>query len=184
MQRQAVAAEQTSRSRYWQSASLPPREIELTVRLLIPEDEGADVGIRFSGVPSLPPAWDDLLFQRLSAGVHRGLASVGTPLPTEGIGIDITHLAMLPRLDAGNDTDDVDSLGDALEALTAATVAALWSGLMSLAAASAAWVGTSPIQAQRWPRRHRHRCGSSCLGIGVEREDSGIDSVHGSDGTT
>ncbi|MGH2615960.1 MAG: hypothetical protein ACRDJC_12020, partial [Thermomicrobiales bacterium] len=77
MQTQAIVAEQTSHNRYQQPAPLPPREIELTVRLEIPEETGADVGINPSFDTPLPSEWDDTLTQRLYQGVHGGLASVG-----------------------------------------------------------------------------------------------------------
>ena len=137
MQTQAMVAEQTSRNRYWQPVPLLPREIELTVRLEIPEETGADVGIDPRFDPPFPPAWEDALHQRLYAGVHDGLASVGTPLPAEGIGVHITRLRVSPPLEPDSNPDDVRRLGDTLEALTAATVAALWTGLISLGGSSA-----------------------------------------------
>ncbi len=136
MQTQAFVAEQTSRNRYRQPAPLPPREIELTVRLEIPEEDGADVGIKPSFDPPLPSEWDDALQQRLSFGVHGGLASVGASLPEGGIGVHITHLRVSPPVVSESTSEDVRRLGDVLEALTAATVAALWAGVISLGAPS------------------------------------------------
>lgn len=132
MQTQALVAEQTSRNRYQRPAPLPPREIELTVRLEIPEEDGADVGIDSTFVNALPSEWDDTLHQRLYQGVHSGLASVLAPFPAGGIGVQITHLRFLPPLETRPSAHDVQRLGDALEALTAATVAALWNGIISL----------------------------------------------------
>jgi len=132
MQTQAIVAEQSSRNRYQRPAPMPPQEIELTVRLEIPEEDGADVGIHSTFAHPLPPEWDDSLHQRLYQGVHSGLASVEAPFPDEGIGVKITHLRFLPPLEARPNANDVRSLGDALEALTAATVAALWNGIISL----------------------------------------------------
>ena len=137
MQTHAIVAEQTSRNRYRRPAPLPPREIELTVRLEIPEETGVDIGINPSFTPPLPPQWDDVLQQRLFLGVHGGLASVGEPLPVGGIGVSITRLRVFPPLGTDSDIDDIRRLGDVLEALTAATVAALWAGAMSLGATSA-----------------------------------------------
>ena len=137
MQTHAIVAEQTSRNRYRRPAPLPPREIELTVRLEIPEETGVDVGINSNFIPPLPPQWEDALQQRLSIGVHGGLASVGEPLPDGGIGVSITRLRVFPPLETDSSSDDIRRLGDALEALTAATVAALWAGSMSLGATSA-----------------------------------------------
>ena len=134
MQAQAIVAEQTSRNRYQQPAPMPLREIELTVRLEIPDEDGADVGIYASFANSLPPEWDDTLHQRLYQGVHSGLATVEAPFPDGGIGVHITHLRFDPPLEARTSADDVRRLGDALEALAAATVAALWNGIISLGA--------------------------------------------------
>jgi hypothetical protein len=136
MRAQTVVAEQTSRNRYWQPAPLPPREIEMTVRLEIPEEAGADVGVNPRFAPSLPPAWEDALHQRLYAGVHGGLATVGAALPAGGLGVSITRLHVSPPLNCDGSPDDIRRLGDTLEALTAATVAALWTGLLSLGAPS------------------------------------------------
>lgn len=137
MQTQVVVAEQTSLNRYRRPAPLPPREIELTVRLEIPEETGVDIGINPSFSPPLPPQWEDTLQQRLYLGVHGGLARVGEPLPDGGIGVSITRLRVAPPLESDSGIDDVRRLGDALEALTAATVAALWVGAMSLGVTSA-----------------------------------------------
>lgn len=137
MQTRTISAEQTSRNRYWQLAPLPPREIELTVRLEIPEESGADVGITPSFDPPLPAAWEDTIQQRLYQGVHGGLANVGAPLPDGGVGVHITRLRLTPPLNTDSSADDVRRLGDMLEALTAATVAALWTGLISLGAPTA-----------------------------------------------
>ena len=136
MQSRSIIAEQTSRNRYWFSASLAPREIELTVRLEIPEKEGVDVGISPSFTPPLPPAWVDSLMQRLYVGVHSGIASVGMPLPTGGIGVEVTQVRVLPPLGANISIDDAGELSNALEALTASSVAALWTGINSLRAPS------------------------------------------------
>lgn len=125
-------AEQTSRNRYWQHAAAAPQEIELTVRLEMPEETGADVGIRPSFETQLPIAWEQALHDRLYAGVHGGLASVGLPIPDEGIGIRITQLRLSPPVDSESSPDSVRRLGETIEALTAATVAALWSGVISM----------------------------------------------------
>lgn len=134
MQTQIVAAEQTSRSSYPRPAPLPPREIELTVRLEIPEEDGGDVGIYPSFAQSLPSAWDDPLHQRLYQGVHGGLAHVDAPFPEGGIGVHVTHLRFFPALESEPTANDVQRLGDALEALTAAAIASLWNGIISLGA--------------------------------------------------
>lgn len=134
MQTQAVAAEQTSRSSYQRPAPMPPREIELTVRLEIPEQHGGDVGIYSKFADPLPPAWDDPLHQRLYDGVHGGLANVDAPFPEGGIGVHITHLRFNPPLESTPKAHDVQRLGDAFEALTAATIASLWNGIISLGA--------------------------------------------------
>src|SRR5687768_13462900 len=99
MQTQAIAAEQTSRSSYQRPVPMPPREIELTVLLEIPKEDGGDVGIYSKFADSLPPAWDDALHQRLYQGVHGGLASVDAPFPVGGIGVHITHLRFFPPLE-------------------------------------------------------------------------------------
>jgi hypothetical protein len=138
MQPRVIVAEQTSRNRYARPGSMPPREIEMTVRLAVPEDEGADVDIRAEFVPSLPERWEVGLFQRLYSGVHGGLANVGSPLPDGGIEVAITQVRVSPQLSAESDQDDVRRVGETLEALTAATVGALWSGLIHLGSLSAA----------------------------------------------
>jgi len=132
MQTQVIAAEQASTNRYWQPPPLPPREIELTIRLQIPEGDGADVGIRPSFALELPEPWEDMLHQRLYEGVHAGLASVGTPIPDGGIGVHITRLHLSPPVTSDTGAVEVRRIGDALAALAASTVAALWAGLMSL----------------------------------------------------
>lgn len=134
MQTQVMVAEQTSRSRYWQPAPLPTREIELTIRLRIPDDDGADVGIRPSVVPDLPEPWQDLLLQRLFDGVHACLARVGTALSVGGVGVEVTRLRLSPPPTAAGDPDDLRRMGETLEGLAASVVAALWTGLISLAA--------------------------------------------------
>jgi hypothetical protein len=131
MQTQALVAEQTSRNRHQRLAPMPPREIELTIRLEIPEEDGANVGIHSPFVNALPSEWEDTLHQRLYQGVHSGLASVQAPFPAGGIDVQITHLLFLPPLETRPIANDVQRLGDALEALTSATVAALWNGIIS-----------------------------------------------------
>ncbi len=131
MQTQAAVAEQTSRNRYHWPEPVPSREIELTLRLEIPDDDRADVGIYSRFADPLPPEWNDALHQRLCQGVHGGLASVEAPIPDGGIGVYVTHLRFRPPLGTRTSASDVQRLGDALEALTAATVAALWNGLIS-----------------------------------------------------
>jgi hypothetical protein len=135
---QVIVAEQTSRNRYSQPGSLPPREIELTVRLVIPEEDGADVGITAEFAPNVPTQWEDRLYERLYSGVHGGLASVGSPLPAGGIEVHLSSIRVSPQLESDSDTEDVRRLGDTLEALTAATVRGLWSGLIHLGSLSAA----------------------------------------------
>jgi hypothetical protein len=127
-----LIAEQSGRSRFWLRPRQPPREIELTVRLEMPEETGADVGISPSFEAPLPLAWKQVLHDRLYAGVYGGLASVGAPLPDEGIGIRITQLRLSPPVESDTSPDEIRRLGETLEALTAATVAALWSGVISL----------------------------------------------------
>ena len=131
MQTQAIVVERSSRTLCERPAPMPPREIEFTVRLEIPDDDGADVGIYSRFADPLPPEWNDALHQRLYQGVHGGLASVEAPLPAGGIGVYVTHLRFHPPLGTRTSASDVQRLGDALEALTAATVAALWKGLIS-----------------------------------------------------
>jgi hypothetical protein len=133
-----VLAEQTSRSRYPPAEPLPPREIELTVRLIIPEAEGADVGIRAEFVPGQPARWEDGLYDHLYRGVHGGLAGVDSPLPTGGIDIEITRVRLWPPLDIDSDDDDVHRVDEALEALASASVRALWTGLIRFGVLSAA----------------------------------------------
>ncbi len=132
MHAEAIVAEQTSRNRYQQRPPLPPREIELTVRLEMPEGTGADVGIDADFDPPPPSTWEDSLQQRLYQGVHSGLASAGAPLPGGGIGVHIVQIRILPPLESVADADDVQRLGETLEALTAATVSALWTGVITL----------------------------------------------------
>ena len=138
MQPRVIVAEQTSRNRYAQPGSMPPREIEMTIRLMVPEDEGADVGISAEFVPGVPEQWEDGLSQRLYRGVHGGLARVGSPLPAGGIEVRISKVRVFPQLSTDSDQDDVRRVGETLEALTAATVSALWSGLIHLGSLSAA----------------------------------------------
>jgi hypothetical protein len=134
MQTQTIAAEQSSRSSYQRQTPMPPREIERSVRLEIPKEDGGDVGIYSNFAPSLPTAWDDALYQRLYEGVHSGLANVDAPFPAGGIGVHLTHLRFFPSLEFTPNESDVQRLGDALGALTAATVACLWNGIISLGA--------------------------------------------------
>ncbi len=136
MQAEAIVAEQTSRNRYQQPFPLPPREIELTVRLEMPEETGADVGIDAVFDPPPPPTWEDSLQQRLYQGVQSGLANVGAPLPEGGIGVHLINIRILPPLESVAGTDDVQRLGETLEALTAATVSALWTGVITLGSPS------------------------------------------------
>ncbi len=132
MQAQAVIAEQTASTSYSRRFPLPPRQIEMTVRLEIPEEDGADVGIQpffTRDTPKRWEGWDDLVHQRLYDGVHAGLALVDAPLPDGGIGLKITRLRVSPSLASDTDEGDVQRLTDTLETLVASTVAALWTGL-------------------------------------------------------
>jgi hypothetical protein len=108
MQTQTIAAEQSSRSAYQRQTPMPPREIERSVRLEIPKED--------------------------YEGVHSGLANVDAPFPAGGIGVHLTHLRFFPSLEFTPNESDVQRLGDALGALTAATVASLWNGIISLGA--------------------------------------------------
>ena len=136
MHTKEIVAEQTSRNVYIQSPAFAAREIELTVRLAIPEESGADVGINPTFEATLPPEWEDTLTQRLYQGVHGGLASVDAPLPEGGVSISITHLSLSPPVRGESTSGEVRQLGDVLEALTASTVAALWAGVIGLSAPS------------------------------------------------
>lgn len=127
-----MRAEQAATSRYWSAESALEREIRMTVRLQVPEEDGVGVGISAGFEPALPPPWEDVLHQRLNVGVHGGLATVGTALPDGGVGVRITRLVVIPPIEAGSDADEIRRLGDTLEALAAATVASLWIGLRSL----------------------------------------------------
>lgn len=138
MPERTFVAEQTSRNSYSQVAPLPPREIELTVRLEIPEESGADVSISPDFDQTLPSFWEETVHQRLYAGVHGGIARVGAPLPAGGIGVHITRLRVTPLSDSENNANELRRLGETLEALTASTVAALWAGLISHGAPTAA----------------------------------------------
>lgn len=131
MQTQTIVAEQTSHNLFLQDPLAPPREIELTVRLEIPEETGADVGITPRFDTELLSDWQDALTQRLYQGVHGGLASIEAPLPMGGIGIYITYLRLSPPVREESTSSEIRQLGDALEALMASTVAALWAGAMS-----------------------------------------------------
>jgi hypothetical protein len=97
----------------------------MTVRLVIPEEEGADVGITAEFVPDVPTQWEDRLYERLYRGVHSGLAGVSSRLPARGIEVEITRVRVSPQLEIESDSEDVRHLGDTLEALTAATVSGL-----------------------------------------------------------
>jgi hypothetical protein len=136
MQTQVIVAEQTSRNRYLRPAPLPPQEIEMTVRLELPEETAADLGITPSFEPRLPAPWEDTLHQRLFDGVHGGFASTGAALPAGGLGVYITRLRFSPPLDVATSEEDVRRLGDTLEALAAATVSSLWLGVLTLGARS------------------------------------------------
>src|SRR3954468_24409147 len=98
MHAEAIVAEQTSRNRYQQPFPLPPREIELTVRLEMPEGTGANVGIDAAFDPLPPSTWEDSLHERLYQGVHSGLAIVGAPLPAGGIAVHIIKIRISPPL--------------------------------------------------------------------------------------
>ena len=137
MQTQAIVAEQTSRTTYGRPSHFPSREIELTVRLEIPEATGADVGIDSSFEPRLSHIWEDALHQRIYRGVHNGLANVEAQLPEHGIGVRITKLQISPLPHVNSVSDDIQRLGDALEALTESIVAALWAGILSFGTTSA-----------------------------------------------
>ena len=138
MQAQATVAEQTTRSWYRRPAPLSPRAIEMTIRIQVPEDDGADVGIYPGFRPVFPDPYADELYKRLYDGVHAGLASVDSPFPAGGVGVFITHLRLSPSLtvdgDDNGDDDEVGRLGDTLEAIAASTVAALWRGTINLGA--------------------------------------------------
>ena len=134
MQTRVMVAEQTNSNRYWPAAPSSPWEIELTLRLRVPEEEGTDIGINHRFSLAVPSRWEEEIYDRLNNGVHGGLASVEAPLPHGGIGVDITHLLISPALTADSAAADIGRLGDTLEALAAATVAALWTGLLRLGA--------------------------------------------------
>jgi len=138
MQSREIVAEQTSRNRYSRPGALPPREIEMTVRLIVPDEDGADVSITADFAPTLPARWEDRLYERLYSGVQGGLAGVGSSLPVGGIHVEISSIRVSPQVEDDSDTDDVGRLGDTLEALTTATVGGLWSGLIRLGSLSAA----------------------------------------------
>lgn len=136
MQAQAIVAEQTASTSYSRRFPLPPRQIDMTVRLEIPEEDGADVGIQPIFTLDIPKRWDDLVHQRLYDGVHAGLARVDAPLSDGRIGVSITWLLVSPSLAPDSDEDDVRQVADTLETLVASTVAALWTGLMNFRAMS------------------------------------------------
>jgi hypothetical protein len=102
----------------------------------MPDGTGADVGIDADFDPAPPPTWEDTLQQRLYQGVHGGLANVGVPLPEGGIGVHILQVRILPPVESTTADDDMQRLGETLEALTAATVSALWTGVITLGSSS------------------------------------------------
>jgi hypothetical protein len=138
MTSQKIVAEQASRTRYIQAAPLPTREIEMIVRLLIPERDGADVGINADFSQGIPEQWQDALLQRLYRGVHAGLAHAGAPLPPGGIEAQITHVRVSSPLSPESDEEDVRRLGKTLENPTAATIAGLWQSVVLLGVPSTA----------------------------------------------
>ena len=134
MQAQATVAAPTTRSWYRRPAPLSPRAIEMTIRIQAPEDDGADVGIYPGFRPVFPDPYADELYKRLYDGVHAGLASVESPFLIGGVGVFITRVLVSPPLAVDGDDDEVDRLGNTLEAIAASTVAALWRGTINLGA--------------------------------------------------
>lgn len=123
-----MVAEQTTRSRFWPTPALPPREVDLRARIETPGDGEADVDTRLLYEP-LPAAWDEAVARGLYDGVHAGLAAVGGPLPMGGIRVSITRLRIRPTLSPDPEPADIEAVARTVGAIAASTVEALWAGL-------------------------------------------------------
>lgn len=79
--------------------------------------------------PPLPPPWDERIHRQIYDGVHAGVATVDSPLPTGGLRALITEVRIDPPLAPSAGASDVRAAAETVRSLTVATVGILWTGL-------------------------------------------------------
>jgi hypothetical protein len=127
-----MIAEQNTSCTYWVSDALPGLEIQESIRIEIPGEEGGYVTTYLQYEPKLPESLWDVLHRHLYDGVHGGLAAAGLPLPSERITVRIMRLSIIPSLDDRTATQTIEAIGSILEHLTREMVHTLRIGLANL----------------------------------------------------
>jgi hypothetical protein len=115
-----MVLEQTTAGTYSISDQLPTIYVQITIHIEISEDPNGEFeGIGISMDPSLIPEdlHEYLFFQRISNGVHLGIADAGVPLPQNGMDVTITMLDVSVPLSTINSEEDIRTLGEKIEGL-------------------------------------------------------------------
>jgi hypothetical protein len=138
-----MIAEQSSRTVFLLDADKPAAEIEITVRMEIPQSSpvaGGDVSTWLRYEPEVPEQLQDELHRALYNGVHAGLATIDAPLPQGGIAVEVSRLVVkTPELDTLSAASAIGQVAGNLHTLVTYTVASLWQGLST-------WSDTSTDQ--------------------------------------
>ncbi len=82
-------------------------------------------------MPLEPKDWHFTLTDRISDGVHAGIASVDAPLPMNGIRVIITYPSLYPVLQPGPSNDELTRFGEFVERAVAGSVEVLWKAVIA-----------------------------------------------------
>ena len=135
-----MIAEQSNRSVFLLDVDKPVAEIEITIRVEIPQSgplTGSDVSTWLHYEPKAPEQLQDELHRALYNGVHAGLAIVNDLLPEGGIAVEVTRLVVkTPQLETLSIDSSIGQVAANLYTLVTYTVASLWQGLRTWSDAS------------------------------------------------
>src|SRR5689334_20757182 len=101
-------------------------EIQLTVQ--IEDKSDVDVSVYLQYEPELPEALQDRLHRRIYDGAHEGISTTipWSLLSHEGITVRVLQLSISPQPETFFLDNEIDSLGNILEAQMRGIVSGLW----------------------------------------------------------
>lgn len=130
-----MIAEQNVECIVYRQDSLPDIIVRLGVRVQVPV-QGYNAGhsgvtIEYRAMPLEPEDWHYTLTDRISDGVHAGIASVDAPLPMDGMRVIITYPSLYPVPASGPSEDEQMRFGELAERAVAGAIEVLWKAIIS-----------------------------------------------------